>query len=195
MNVPKEGFLSHDDVAGLNEPLNEPNESGWRPQGEAPLIEQPGPRQAPPDRAERLEPRRQSSAPYEPPPQPAARKPRAPPPPPEPVVEPPPAEDEPFVETWPVIVKLLHRPGQNNKGEEIRELKFREPTGGDINRCGIPVRIDQAGDVIIVPQAMTLMIAALSGLLSPKIEALDPRDWNSCAYRLRGFFLPDPSAW
>jgi len=192
MNVPKEGFLAHDDVAALNEP-NEPN--AWRPQGDSPLIEQPGPRQAPPDRVERMEPRRPSSAPYEPPPQPAARKPRAAPPPPPPEPEPPPAEDEPFVETWPVIVKLLHRPGQNNKGEEIRELKFREPTGGDINRCGIPVRIDQNGDVIIVPQAMTLMIAALSGLLSPKIEALDPRDWNSCAYRLRGFFLPDPSAW
>ena len=180
MNVPKEGFLRDDDVAALNEP-NEP------------LIEQPGLRQAPPDRVERMEPRRPSSAPYEPPPQPAARKPRAPPPPPEPVVEPPPAEDE--GETWPVVVKLLHRKGQNNKGEEIDKLEFREPTGGDINRCGMPVRVDQTGDVIIVPQAMTLMIAALSGLLSPKIEALDPRDWNSCAYRLRGFFLPDPSAW
>jgi hypothetical protein len=190
MNVPKEGFLAHDDVAALNEP----NEPGWRPQGESPLIEQPGPRQAPPDRVERMEPRRPSSAPYEPPPQPAARKPRAPPPPqPEPVVERPPAEDE--GETWPVVVKLLHRKGQNNKGEEIDKLEFREPTGGDINRCGIPVRVDQTGDVIIVPQAMTLMIAALSGLLSPKIEALDPRDWSSCAYRLRGFFLPDPSAW
>jgi hypothetical protein len=193
MNVPKEGFLSHDDVAALNEP-NEPESLTWRPQVDSPLIEQPGPRQAPPDRVERMEPRRQSSAPYEPPPQPAARKPRAPPPPqPEPVVEPPPAEDE--GETWPVVVKLLHRKGQNNKGEEIDKLEFREPTGGDINRCGMPVRVDQTGDVIIVPQAMTLMIAALSGLLSPKIEALDPRDWSSCAYRLRGFFLPDPSAW
>ena len=39
---------------------------------------------------------------------------------------------------------------------------------------------------------MTLMMAALSGILPPFLERMDPRDWNSCAYRLRGFFLPDP---
>ena len=42
---------------------------------------------------------------------------------------------------------------------------------------------------------MTYMIAAPSGVLPPFIEEMDPRDWNSCAYRLRRFFLPDPAAW
>ena len=45
-------------------------------------------------------------------------------------------EPEPFKDTWPVKVKLLHKPVRNMKGEMVRELVFREPTGGDINRYG-----------------------------------------------------------
>lgn len=98
-------------------------------------------------------------------------------------------------EDWPIKVRLMHRPIRNNKGEDVRELSFREPTGGDINRCGNPVRINQDGDVIIDERKMTLIMSALTGVLSPLLERMDPRDWNSCAYRLRGFFLPDPAAW
>lgn len=98
-------------------------------------------------------------------------------------------------ETWPIKVKLLHKQTRNNKNEPIGELSFREPTGGDINRYGNPVRIDQDGEIIIDERKMTAMISILSGVLLPFIEALDPRDWNSCAYRLRGFFLPNTSAW
>jgi len=96
---------------------------------------------------------------------------------------------------WPVKVRLLHRGVRNSKNEEVKELIFREPTGGDINRYGNPVRINQDGDVVIDERKMTTMMAVLSGVLQPFIETMDPRDWNSCAYRLRGFFLPDPSAW
>jgi hypothetical protein len=96
---------------------------------------------------------------------------------------------------WPVKVRLLHRGVRNSKNELVNELIFREPTGGDINRYGNPVRINQEGDVVIDERKMTTMLAVLSGILQPFIETMDPRDWNSCAYRLRGFFLPDPSAW
>jgi hypothetical protein len=99
------------------------------------------------------------------------------------------------VETWPVKVKLMHKPIRGNKGEPIRELSFREPTGGDINRYGNPCHVNQEGDVMIVERKMTMMMSVLSGVLLPFIETMDPRDWNSCAYRLRGFFLPDPTAW
>jgi Phage tail assembly chaperone proteins, E, or 41 or 14 len=98
-------------------------------------------------------------------------------------------------ETWPIRVRLLHRAIRDNKGEEVRELSFREPSGADINRYGNPVRINQEGDVVIDERKMTLIMAALTGILSPLLERMDPRDWNSCAYRLRGFFLPDPAAW
>jgi len=99
------------------------------------------------------------------------------------------------LETWPINVKLLHKSIRDNKGNQVKELSFREPTGGDINRYGNPVRIDQNGDVLIDEKKMTMIMSSLSGILLPFIEQMDPRDWNSCAYRLRSFFLPDPAAW
>jgi len=113
-------------------------------------------------------------------------------------VEPTPIETAPPpapVETWPVKVKLLHRKIRNNNGQEISELVFREPTGGDINRCGNPCRINQDGDVVIDERKMSLIMANLSGVLSPLLDQMDPRDWNSAAYRLRSFFLPELAAW
>jgi len=113
----------------------------------------------------------------------------------EPPIEPSPAEEPPKVELWPIVVKLLHKPVRNNTGIMVKELTFREPNGGDINRYGNPVRVNSDGDVVIDERKMHFMMAALSGILPPFLEQLDPRDWNSCAYRLRGFFLPDPLAW
>ena len=115
-----------------------------------------------------------------------------------PVIEnqlPPAPDPEPFKETWPIKVKLLHKPVRGPKGDMVNELTFREPTGGDINRYGNPCIVDQFGDVIILDRKMITMIAVLSGILQPFIETMDPRDYNSCAYRLRGFFIPDPAAW
>ena len=96
---------------------------------------------------------------------------------------------------WPVVVKLLYKPLVIPGDKTYTELSFREPRGGDINRYGNPIRVNQDGDVIIDERKMTYMIAALSNVLPQFIEEMDPRDWNSCAYRLRRFFLPDPAAW
>src|SRR5580765_5258008 len=104
---------------------------------------------------------------------------------PGPVIDNEPAlEEQPKEETWPVKVKLLHR-GVRKGADTVHELEFREPTGGDINRYGNPCHVNQEGDVIILERKMTTMMSALSGILPPFIEAMDPRDWNSCAYRLR----------
>ena len=114
----------------------------------------------------------------------------------EPALEPSPAPvPEVPAETWPITVKLLHKPIRNNTNEMVKELILREPTGGDINRCGNPCRINLDGDVIIDEKKMSLIMANLSGILSPLLDTMDPRDWNSCAYRLRGFFLPEVAAW
>jgi Phage tail assembly chaperone proteins, E, or 41 or 14 len=101
----------------------------------------------------------------------------------------------PAQETWPIVVKLLHKPVRNAKNVPVHELSFREPTGGDINRYGNPVRFDGTGALVIDERKMTAMISALANILPPFLETMDPRDWNSCAYRLRGFFIPDPAAW
>ncbi len=115
---------------------------------------------------------------------------------PPPEIEPSPEELPPLLQDdWPITVKLLYKTIRNNKGEETRIITLREPRAGDINRYGNPIRVNQDGDVLIDERKMTYMIAALSGILAPFIEEMDPRDWNSCAYRLRRFFLPDPAAW
>ena len=104
-------------------------------------------------------------------------------------------EPEVATESWPITVKLLHHAIRNNTNVMIRELTFREPTGGDINRYGNPVRINQDGDVVWDERKMTYMIAALADVLPPFIEDMHPRDWNTAAMKLRNFFLPDPRAW
>lgn len=103
--------------------------------------------------------------------------------------------DDQYQDKWPVVVRLLHKPVRDNKGNMVKELSFREPTGSDIIRYGNPCHIDQNGDVIIIDRKMLTMMAVLSGVLQPFLESMDPRDYNSCAYRLRGFFLPDTAAW
>jgi hypothetical protein len=96
---------------------------------------------------------------------------------------------------WPVTVKLQRKPIKGNRGEELTQLTFREPTGADIIRHGNPVRIDSDGEIQMDEKKMTAMMAQLSDVLPPLIGAMHPVDWNSCAYRLRAFFLPDPSSW
>jgi hypothetical protein len=123
--------------------------------------------------------------------------PRAAPPPH--MEDPPPEETTPAdlvkSEKWPIVVKLIHKPIANQNGEMLERLEFRQPRGGDINRYGNPCRINQEGDVVIDERKMHYVMAALCGVLPPMLEAMDPRDWNSCAYRLRDFFLPDLRAW
>ena len=115
---------------------------------------------------------------------------------PPPEMEPSPAELPPLEadDEWPIKVQLL-KAIRNNRGEEIREVSLREPRAGDINRYGNPVRFNKDGDIVHDERKMTYMIAALSGILPPFIEDMHPRDWNTCAYKLTRFFLPDPAVW
>jgi hypothetical protein len=98
-------------------------------------------------------------------------------------------------EDWPITVELLYRSVKNDKGEEVWSLTFREPRASEINRIGNPTRMLWDGEIIIEERKMTYIMGALCGILPPLLEAMDPRDWNSCAYRLRKFFLPDLRAW
>lgn len=96
---------------------------------------------------------------------------------------------------WPITVQLLYKSIKNDKGEEVNSLTFREPRAGEINRIGNPTRMLWDGEIIIEERKMTYIMGALCGILPPLLEMMDPRDWNSCAYRLRKFFLPDLRAW
>lgn len=119
------------------------------------------------------------------------------------VVEPspePPLDDLP---EWPMTIKLHHKPIMKGR-EELKELTFREPSALDIIRAGgNPCRIeviDLAGgqvafQPIIDDAKMMRLMANLAGLLEPQLQKMDTRDYNSCAHRLRRFFLPEQGIW
>ena len=79
-------------------------------------------------------------------------------------------------------------------GEEVKELKFREPTAGDIDRSGNPVELDMFSDppkIKFDAKAMTAMMAALAAVPPSTIKQMHPKDWNTAAWQLAGFFMPE----
>lgn len=111
--------------------------------------------------------------------------------------------DADILPEWPMTIKLMHKPILKGR-EEVSELTFREPTALDIIRCGgNPCRIEivdlPSGQVAFYPiiddGKMMRLMANLSGLLEPQLQKMDPRDYNSCAHRLRRFFLPEQGVW
>ena len=79
-------------------------------------------------------------------------------------------------------------------GEETDTLIFREPTAGDIERYGNPVLIDMGSDppkISFDSKSMTQMMASLATVPPSTIRQLHPRDWNTAAWNLASFFLPE----
>jgi hypothetical protein len=79
-------------------------------------------------------------------------------------------------------------------GETVDTLTFREPTGADIEAVGNPVNMDFSHDppkVSFDSRAMTQMMARLALVPPSTIRKMHPRDWNSAAWNLAGFFMPD----
>ena len=92
-----------------------------------------------------------------------------------------------------IVVKL--RKSVIANGDEVTELTFREPTAGDIERCGNPVNIDMlSGDtpkVTFDTKSMTQMMSLLATVPPSTIRQMHPKDWNTAAWSLAGFFTPD----
>ena len=92
------------------------------------------------------------------------------------------------------VTLRLRKPVTAN-GDEVSELKFREPTGGDIERIGCPVIIDfLSSDVpktTFDSKIMTQMMAHLAGVPPSAIKAMNPRDCNTGAWMLSPFFMPE----
>lgn len=114
----------------------------------------------------------------------------------------PPPEEE--LDEWPLTITLLHRPVETKPGATVSELTFREPTAGDLMRAGgnpCKVEIVEMGggrvtwQPVIDDAKMLRLMASLSGVLEPYLQRMDPRDYASCAHRLRRFFLPEQGIW
>lgn len=106
----------------------------------------------------------------------------------------PDADAEP---AWPMKFKL--RKKINDKDAQlVEEISLREPTGGDIAACGNPVTISVTQDNKIEFQydetKMTKMLANLAGIPETFFKQIDPRDWNTLAFKVNYFFIPDLSA-
>lgn len=106
-------------------------------------------------------------------------------------------------EQWPMVIKL-RKPLPIGNHKTVTELSLREPTTNDImNAGGNPCRIEiiqltgnqAAFSPIIDDGKMLRLIANLSDILEPFLKKLDPRDYNTVAYQLRRFFLPEGKLW
>jgi hypothetical protein len=77
---------------------------------------------------------------------------------------------------------------------DIDVLVFREPTGGDIDRIGVPVNVnfgETPPKMTFDPPVMTMMMATLAGVSPSVIRKLHTRDWTTIAYGLGSFFIPE----
>jgi len=72
----------------------------------------------------------------------------------------------------------------------VDEIKFREPTGGDIEDIGNPIVIS-GGQLKFDAPVMTQMMSHLGAVPPSTIRALHPRDWTNGGYMLATFFMPD----
>lgn len=102
---------------------------------------------------------------------------------------------KPNGEFEPVVV-VLRKPIKLGSEETITELTFREPTAADIERCGNPVNIDFFGGgetpkMSFDARSMSAMMSVLAAVPPSTIKKLSTRDWNSAAWNLASFFLPD----
>ena len=94
----------------------------------------------------------------------------------------------------PIVIKLRLKVPSGD-GDEVDELTFREPTGADIERIGNPINIDMmSGDtpkVTFDTKIMTQMMSVLAAVPPSTIRKMNTRDWNTAAWSLTSFFMPD----
>jgi len=81
-------------------------------------------------------------------------------------------------------------------GDEIKELRFREPTAADIEACGSPVTIDFLNQaepkMIYETKAMFAMMARLAAVPPSTIKSMRTKDWEYAALALaHRFFIPE----
>lgn len=88
----------------------------------------------------------------------------------------------------PAKIVPLSRPAQAH-GEEIATLQFREPTGEDAWACGMPIRFNQDGEILIaMPVAMSLA-ARLAAVPLSTIKSLPLVDLMAAVGAVTGFFM------
>jgi len=79
-------------------------------------------------------------------------------------------------------------------GDEVSELRFREPTGEDIMSVGSPIRIDALGKEVKIryeTDEMSAMMCRLGTFTPSTLKEMTARDWENAALQLaHRFFIP-----
>jgi hypothetical protein len=88
--------------------------------------------------------------------------------------------------------QVLSKPIQAH-GDHIDTLRWREPTGGDIERAGNPVYLDFSGPTPTITfneKKMAAMMSVLCAIPPSSVRSLTAKDWNAVAWKLFRFFTP-----
>jgi len=80
-------------------------------------------------------------------------------------------------------------------GDEVTELKWREPTAGDIERAGNPILIEFREDesyprMRFDEKKMNSMISLLCAIPPSSVRMITAGDWQTIAFKLSRFFMP-----
>jgi hypothetical protein len=80
-------------------------------------------------------------------------------------------------------------------GEDIEELRWREPTAGDIERAGNPIILEFREDedyprMRFDERKMSAMIGLLTSIPPSSVKLISAGDWQSIAFKLSRFFMP-----
>lgn len=78
-------------------------------------------------------------------------------------------------------------------GEQITELKFTAPTGGDLLMIGNPVIFDMSVDPPTLRhdfQIVPKMISRLAKIPPSSVAAMQPQDIIAAAWLITSFFVP-----
>ena len=81
----------------------------------------------------------------------------------------------------------------NQNGDLVDEISFRKPRGGDILRCGNPVKYmphDEEQEITFDEVKMGKMIAALSSIPLAMLDRMDPQDMVEISWGVARFFIP-----
>jgi Phage tail assembly chaperone proteins, E, or 41 or 14 len=78
-------------------------------------------------------------------------------------------------------------------GEALTILKWREPTGNDIERAGNPIVMDSVSGggmrVTFDEKKMSAMICQLAAVPPSAVRQMVARDWNAVAFKVFRFFM------
>jgi hypothetical protein len=78
-------------------------------------------------------------------------------------------------------------------GEDILVLRWREPTGLDIEKAGNPITLEGVGldrpRLSFDEKKMAAMISRLAAIPPSSVQKLAARDWNAIAFKVFRFFM------